>query len=445
MDGRLDAKYYCSPGVIASERMVLLKASGAQLRSVAGNGGLGYIDPPSRTKRVYAAVGEDSVPYLRPYDVFDYLPRPADLLSRKGSSGFDRLMPKVGTILQTCSGRNLGPLAYADAFISRFVVSDDMLRLHIDDETDRLYALAFLSTPTGQALLTRSKTGNVIDHLSANDFGAVEIPFIDDALTASVVDQMRASITLRENARILLNTLIAEAEAALSVPERTSPLRNGWTQRAGALGNRLDSALYDPYVATVRSAIKSIGGIRVEDVSEAFMLGIYKRYYVERGHGEPILSGRQLLQLKPINLQYVAARSLDFATYSLESGMIVFGARGRAEERLAQPALITDDRSGWLASHNVIRVRPKPGVDPGWLYLALAMRQVQMQIKARAFGSVVDVITPADLNGVLLPLVDEASGKAVFQCWRDFETANALETDAVMRLENTVLRKAGVR
>ncbi len=52
-----------------------------------------------------------------------------------------------------------------------------MLRLNIDDEADRLYALTFLSTPTGQALLTRSKTGNVIDHLSADDLAAIEVPF----------------------------------------------------------------------------------------------------------------------------------------------------------------------------------------------------------------------------------------------------------------------------
>ena len=162
-EGRLDAKYYCSPGVLANERVQMLGASGVVLRTVGGDGGLGQVGATSRTRRVYAAQGEESLPYLRPYDVFDYLPQPAGQLSKSGSAGLESLMPEVGTILQTCSGRNLGPLAYADEYISQFVVSDDMLRLHIADETDRLYVLAFLSTPTGQALLTRSKTGNVID------------------------------------------------------------------------------------------------------------------------------------------------------------------------------------------------------------------------------------------------------------------------------------------
>src|SRR5690606_17645307 len=110
---------------------LVLEASGAELRPVAGKGGLGRVGATSRTRRVYAAPGEESMPYLRPYDVFDYLPQPADQLSKSGSAGLQRLMPEVGTILQTCSGRNLGPLAYSDAYVSRFVVSDDMLRLHI--------------------------------------------------------------------------------------------------------------------------------------------------------------------------------------------------------------------------------------------------------------------------------------------------------------------------
>ena len=147
-DERLDARYHCSPGVIASRHMTLLSASGIELRPVAGTGGLGHVEQPPRFKRVYAAPGEESVPYLRPYDVFDYLPRSADLLSRSGNAGMDGLKVEPGTILQTCSGRNLGPLAYVDKYISRFVFGDDILRLRIGNEVERFYALAFLSTIT---------------------------------------------------------------------------------------------------------------------------------------------------------------------------------------------------------------------------------------------------------------------------------------------------------
>lgn len=443
-EGRLDARYHCSPGVLSGERMQALRDRGADLRPVAGEGGLGYVGATSRTKRVYAGPREKSVPYLRPYDVFDYLPQAADLLSEAGSIGLDRLTPESGTILQTCSGRNLGPLVYVDSFISRFVVSDDMLRLHIPDERSRFYALAFLSTPTGQALLTRSKTGNVIDHLSAGDLSAVDIPFIDEALTDATVSRMRAAIATREDARLRLDALTTDFASALPEPARDSPLREGWTRRARSLEGRLDAAFHDPLVARARATIRSAGGVRLGELADASLPNWYKRHYVSAEHGRCIVSGRQVLQTKPINLQHIAARSLNFSTYELKENTIAFGARGRADDRIAQPALITSDRANWLASENVMRLRPKRGVNPGWLYLCLATPHVGAQIRAGTYGGVVDVVDLRGLDDVLVPPPDEERGEAALACWRDFATATALETEAVQGLEEAVLRTAGM-
>lgn len=442
-EGRLDASYHCSPGVVASERLLMLEGMGASLRPVAGDGGLGRVGATSRTRRVYAAPGEESVPYLRPYDVFDYIPQPADLLSKGGNARISALMPEVGTILQTCSGRNLGPLTYADAYLSRFVVSDDMLRLYIEDEADRFYTLAFLRTPTGQALLTRSKTGNVIDHLSPGDLGAVRVPFFDDAVQAQTVADMQHAVRLRETARLRLDELVSEFESSIPGEQRQGRLADGWTQRASTLGGRLDAAFHDPVVSQVREALGGAGGVKVGDVADTFIPGRYKRYYVEPNHGRPIVSGRQLLQEQPVNLRYIAGRSFDFSDYSLEEGMLAFGAEGRAEERIAQPALITGDRTNWLANNHVMRVRPRAGVNPGWLYLCFASWQVQAQVKACSCGSVVDTVYPADLDDVLLPPIDEVRGNTAYQCWRDFAEANRLEAHAIDELEKAMLSRAG--
>lgn len=442
-NGRLDAKYHCSPGVLASERMVMLGASGVDIRPVAGSLGVGEVGLTSRTKRVYAAPGEESVPYLRPYDVLDFLPQSADLLSVSGSVGLERLTPLPGTILQTCSGRNLGPVVYADAYVSRFVVSDDMLRLHIEDETERLYTLAFLSSPTGQALTTRSKTGNVIDHLSAADLASVPVPFLDDSLTTSVVEGMRRAVAIREQARIRLHHLISELESVLPQVARQSSTKEGWTHRAVAFTGRLDVAYYDPLVAEIRAELLADGGVRVQDVADAVMPNRYKRIYVESRYGRPILSGRQLLQTRPVNLQFIATGALDVDAYALGRHAIVFGARGRAEDRIAQPALVTDDRAAWLGSHNLMRVRAKEGVHPGWLFLCLASWQVQAQIKASAFGSVVDVVDPAGLGNVVLPTPNSQRGEAALQCWEDFALATELEDAAGQRVEAAVLERTG--
>lgn len=443
-EGRLDANYHCSPGVQANERILMLDASGVELRKVAGDSGIGKVAPTSRTRRIYAAEGEESVPYLRPYDVFDYVPKPAGELSVSANPDVDRLQPDVGTILQTCSGRNLGPSAYADEYINRFAVSDDMLRLTIEDERFRLYVLAYLGTPTGQALLTRSKTGNVIDHLSADDLGAVSVPLFDDEIVDEVAALMRRSVALREQARIGLDGLVTHFEASMPNPTRQGRLADGWTHHASQLFGRLDVAFHDPLVEEARSAIRDRGGVPVSDVAETFIPGRYKRYYVKPEYGKPIVSGRQLLQAKPVNLRHIAPRSFDFSKYALEAGMIAFGAEGRAEERLSYPALITEDREGWLANNHVMRVRPREGVNPGWLYLCFASSQVQAQVKASACGSVVDAVTPTDLNKVMLPPVNEDMGDQAFQYWKDLDAANSLEAEAQRLVEEQIMEQSGM-
>lgn len=437
--GRLDAKYHCSPGVLAKERMLTLAAAGVKMRLLAGDGGLGRVGATSRTRRVYAAEGEESMPYLRPYDVFDYLPQSVDQLSKRGGVALKDLIPEVGTILQTCSGRNLGPLVCVDEYISQFVVSDDMLRLHISDETDRLYALTFLSTSTGQALLTRNKTGNVIDHLSADDLAATQVPFFEPNLVKNIADEMGKAIKIRERARLRLQQLIREFTESLPPLPSSRPRREGWTLQASSIGTRFDAAFHDPLVDQIRSNLIALGGKRVRDVASTSMLNRYKRYYVDEGHGRPIMSGRHLLQMKPVNLRYISARSLDFKEYELGVGTLVFGARGRAEGRISLPAIITEDRSNWLASHNVMRICPNTNVSSGWLYLCFSTMHVQLQVKSSAFGSVVDVVDPVSLNEVVLPPENKEKGSEAYECWTNFAKANRLEKEVIDRLDKLLL------
>jgi hypothetical protein len=440
---RLDAKYFTSPGVRARETVRQLAAQGFVTRTIGGAGGFGTVASSTRTKRIYAAPGEDSVPYLRPYDVFDYLPLPADLLSKTASPGLATLMPEPGTILQTCSGRNLGPLAYADEYIARFAVSDDMLRLKIDAEADRLYVMTFLMTRTGQALLSQNKTGAVIDHLSPDDLAAVAVPLGPDKIVNRVVSDMRSAVQLREAARKQLGSAIQQYEALYPTPDRVIPLKNGWTVRAVNLTGRVDAARYDQAVSLAADALRAAGGAPLADVAQAFIPGRYTRYYVEQAYGRPIVSGRQLLQAQPVNLRYIAGRSFDFDDYVLAENMLAFGAEGRAEEGIGFPSLITSDRADWLANNHVMRVRPKEGVHPGWLYLAFASRSVLVQVKAVACGSVVDTVYPGDLLNVIIPPIDAGLADEASAAWKALADARKHELAAIGVLQAWVTTVAG--
>jgi len=106
-------------------------------------------------------------------------------------------------------------------------------------------------------------------------------------------------------------------------------------------------------------------------------------------------------------------------------------------------ALVTDDRSGWLASNHVMRLTPHPGVRPGALWLAVSSSQAQAQIKALSFGSVVDQVNPGDVAEIYLPRVRDEVAREVERAWELFAEGAGLMRDAVWRMEDELLARSG--
>lgn len=435
--GRLDSNYYLAPGVEARDRLHHAQASGLRLRQVGTHSGVTGVWQPKRFKRTYAADGEDSVSYLRPYDVFEYLPMAADRLSATRTENLQAYELTSGTILQTCSGRNLGPLAVTDRYLERFVLSHDMLRIDVDNDVDRGAIWAFLSSSVGQAILRQRMSGSVVDHLTVDDLASLEIPELDETLRSQVGGIAHRSLVLVEAARLELSALVAEYESRLPDCQPEGWKRDGWTVTSSSLSDRLDAAYYDPVASNAREALLDSGGGAVGDIARALLPGRYTRYYVGKDFGKPILSGTQLLQYEPINLKYISERSFkNPEEMILEDGMVCFGADGRWEGRLGWPAYVTSDRAGWLASNHVMRLRPKEGVQSGWLWLAMATRLVQDQIVALPYGSVVDATRPEDVESVILPPVEASLGKRATRAWQRFDEARALKHQAVAKIES---------
>lgn len=435
--GRLDSEYFLAPGVAARDSIDA--AAGAGRVHVEQGANLGRIWQPSRFKRMYAADGEEAVPYLRPYDVFEYLPKAAEHLSAQRTERVGDYRLAAGTILQTCSGRNLGPLTMADAYLSRFALSHDMLRIEIDDKQLRFYTYAFLTTSIGQAILRQGMSGSVVDHLTAADIESLGVPVLADVAMSEVSELAEQSYRLVETGRLELDAIIQEMANTYPSQPREAPKRQGWSAKSRDLlgGQRLDAHFHDPHIAQARDQMREAGGGLLGDVATAFLPARYKRYYVGPSYGRPILSGRQLLQAEPVNLRHISDRSFkDPTLMELKAGMIAFGAVGRWEGRLGEPALITSSRAGWLASNDVMRLTPGASVDPGWLWLALVCEPVQRQIAALPYGSVIDHTGPEDIQGLVwLPPIDATLGARARNAWQRFDDARRLRQEAASRVE----------
>jgi hypothetical protein len=437
---RLDSKYFLSPGIQAAERIARAKAKGIPSAVLGGPNGFASLWQPTRFNKVEAGPSEASVAYLRPYDVFEYLPRPTDYLSITRTRDIERSRLKRGMLLQSCSGRNLGPAVFVDDYLAQFVIGGDMIRIEIADPDLCIYTLAYMQSETGQQLLTQGKTGSVIDHLSKTHIGNMEIPLIESESRSRVVAKMKAAIELREDARLSLTRSLSEFEQQLPKAWRPANEEKGWTVRAKDFTGRLDAASYDPLVGRLRKHLTNLGGQTVDSVATVIKPGgRFKTVYVEKGNGTPILSGTQLLQLRPINLRYMPERAFkDSEISKLRTNWIAYQADGRVEDALGLPAMITSDRDGWLASAHVGRVIPNSEADVGWLFLALRSWTSQIQLKSMASGSVVDSTFPGDMEAVLIPPKNHGNAEHIPALWEKFAEAQRLENEALALVEDAL-------
>ena len=433
---RLDARYFLSPGLQAMMRLDLAREAGLRLEPLKD---IGRCWHPNRFKRTYAVAGEDSLPYLRPYDVFNYMPVAADWLSKTKTESLSTYLLTSGMLLQTASGRNLGPAVAVDSYIAKFILGDDMIRVEIEKELERYFVLSFMKSSTGQRLYQRHKTGSVIDHVSPVQLANQLIPRFDKSVEQRIAGKMRDAVRTRERARDTIQRAFDAYEERLPKVSRKIPKKNGWTVRAAALHGRLDAAPSEPILDEIRRSLESMGGLELDQYAEIIKpAGRYKTRYVEKEYGVPILSGTQALQATPIKLQHIAEGTLHEASrYSLRTGTIVFQADGRAEEGLGFPAVVTPDRDGWFASGHVGRLVPKKGIDSGWLYLAVRSDCVQAQLRALACGSVVDALYEEDIRRVVLP-PPESDATGVLGAWKLFTTAQSLEDEAISDFERSL-------
>ena len=426
---RLDAGFHTAPGEAAAARLI------ASDRAIGRLGDLGQPSTPSRFARVWAAPGEPSVPYLRPYDTFDYLPVAADHLSEVRTSNLDSLRLTEGDILITCSGRNLGPVAYVGAMLSAFALSHDMVRFRAEDPGASHFLYAYLRSPTGQALLRRGRAGSVIDHITTEDVARIPVPEIEPMERAQISALVSQALSLRERARENLLGTIGEP----NLGSARAGSRAIWTTRASTIGDRLDAARYHPAVRVAAATAARSDGPLLGDLVKAVLPVRYRRFYVGPDHGRPIVSGRQLLQADTVNLRHVSDRSFsEPADYELRDGATIFGAVGRSEGRVGQPALIAADRASWLASNDVMRLFPRDGVRPGVVWAAISTPETQTQIKSLSFGSVIDHMNPWDVEALQVAPVDDYTADIVEDAWRSFADAAALLDTAVEVVETLI-------
>jgi type I restriction enzyme S subunit len=162
------------------------------------------------------------------------------------------------------------------------------------------------------------------------------------------------------------------------------------------------------------------------------MGGRFKRNYVEAAQGTPFLSGKNIIQLRPVDMNHLSNTETEGLSEMLvKHGWILVTCSGT----IGRLCLVWNNFEDYAASQHILRVLPdKSKVDLGYLYAFLASDYGYQQIIRFRHGAVIDEITDHQLKKVLVPLPStkqqEDIGNMVREAYEKRAEALRLEDEA---------------
>lgn len=165
--------------------------------------------------------GQGVEPYYTPSAVLQEKSDSAKLLnvnfaSDKQIATINAVRVYRGDIVITRSG-TIGRVAYITNRLDGAIVSDDLIRVRIENESIRLYVYQFLQTEKALNQMLRNEYGAVQQHLEPNHISDILIPIPDDLSALDKIISLTADqIDLKESLEGKNKDLYCESEGLLS-------------------------------------------------------------------------------------------------------------------------------------------------------------------------------------------------------------------------------------
>ncbi len=207
---------------------------------------------------------------------------------------------------------------------------------------------------------------------------------------------------------------------------------HGWMIQADAIlknrDTRLDAEHYDPQIdATVRQLrqfegeLVTLGQLAEIDLPSQFT----RKWAKSQEQGLPYVNATDLLCYMALGKLYKTPRFLspetkvDIKRLTLTSDMLLLTCSG-GREGLGRVYLVPEAFDGWVATHDIVRIRPRAPEMIGYLLAYLRSPFAQTQILSHTFGGQIDHIKDSQVATCLVPLLDPS---AMRQISREVEQA----------------------
>lgn len=444
---RLDARYYHLALRVRWE----LERSKWPVRALRDWATFTYL---GRFKRSYVPESR-GIPFVGGREVFFWPPRADKFLHP--DSVEPEYFPREGDILITCSG-TVGHAILAGKSLTRFAVSQHVLRVHPTELKDAGYLYAFLRSRYGYNYTQGAQFGAVVKELDANLLGALPVPLLPESLRNRFHIQMMKACELREEGAALVHEATEQMYTDLGLPRpsvltpESVPLPEGWrvlafVVKAGELEGRLDASYHHPQVESVLRALRKgrYQLVELKDISRYITIPPrFKRYYVGEQHGLPFLRPSDLSTIRVLEKRFIARWIPEAKAARLSVGEVLVARSGS----IGDIGFVTRALENWVGSDDLAHVMVEPTrAHPGYVLAFLASPYGQIQIKREIYGGVIDHLEAEHLQGLRIPLpplaVQTAIGDKVFRAYELRDKANALEEEVIAELETAICRGAG--
>lgn len=420
---RLDAGFYCGSG---AETRQLLTQSGLTTEPL---GKLASVDQPTVFgKRFMQGSRERGVPLYAASELLNHVPETDSFLAESFAPQFACLMAQPGTLLLSRSG-SVGRAVLVPPWMSGIAIQDDILKITTNNPDIARYLYAYSVSPIGKPILADAAFGSVIQHIKVDHIRQVPVIVPHRDILSRISNLMKAAEEVRGQSRILLQQVEQGILTLNSLPH-LPPVKDdvetyaitGYmvTSPSGnASEHRLDAHFYNPTaqqaVANIRKCreVKTVG----EVARRVFFCNRFTRTFVDSEHGVPYLAGKNIVQMRPTDLAYLSkSQTVDFEQYRLQRGWILMTCSGT----IGRTCMVWKNFEEYVGTHDLIRLVPdEQRIDGGYLYAFLSSDYGKQQVLRYRHGSVIDHVTPEQVQQVLIPLPSRREQTAIGDKVRD--------------------------
>ena len=411
-DNRLEASTF---NIDRAHSIQLLKNSKYDL-VLLGTKEIGFKDCfyGPRAKRNYLTnIDSTSIGFLGSSEMLDIYPDPVKFVSHDNSM-VDSLSLTEGIILISRSG-TIGNVTFVGQTLSKFLVSEHAIRLVMNEFPGFVYT--YLKTDVAQNLLHAEKFGSVILEIEPDALKNMLIPNAPALIKKKIHDLIMDSYANRDES----NRLIDEATKIMIEELELPPIDdlkkeafsyskeiNSFSIKLSDLNGRLESNYHLPIIKVLENHLREkadLVKLENKEITENIVLaGVFKRNYVQKGHGYPFLGGKEITQLSPETDKYLSKithKKRYEKELRVKENWILVTDRGT----IGKVVIVPKHMENMAVSQNVLKIVPK--IYPGYIYCFLNSDYGQILIKRQSYGCVVNMIDDSSLGDVQIPIIKD--------------------------------------